>query len=316
MVLATVVSIQGAFSDVTLPAKTVDVLEWLRKKYKQPGMQFQGNVVNEESTYVFFATPSEDEDEHTNTHMLPPPFHEDSFQGTIVVMKSKQSGGDEYPKPASAYDNLPSTEYDEFYASCSFDVADEEEDAVDEEEAEDNADDEDEEEDPEADVERAGPEVHTIHASNVFVEHPLRDLVKTRFESEEVEIAILNRCVSEAQKWLVDIDWESTPFREMYRSRALSLFPYRHMISTMGVAEFVNSTSVDQAPDRWRDILQAALEKDKAKYSKKTTANIEMYCRSCKKKSKCDYYQVQTRSADEPMTTFVTCLECDTKWKY
>jgi transcription elongation factor S-II len=25
---------------------------------------------------------------------------------------------------------------------------------------------------------------------------------------------------------------------------------------------------------------------------------------------------LQTRSADEPMTTFVTCIECDKKWKF
>ena len=39
-------------------------------------------------------------------------------------------------------------------------------------------------------------------------------------------------------------------------------------------------------------------------------------CSRCKKKSKCSYYQMQTRSADEPMTTFVTCLECDKQWKF
>ena len=27
------------------------------------------------------------------------------------------------------------------------------------------------------------------------------------------------------------------------------------------------------------------------------------------------YIQLQTRSADEPMTTFVLCLECGNRWK-
>ncbi len=27
------------------------------------------------------------------------------------------------------------------------------------------------------------------------------------------------------------------------------------------------------------------------------------------------YYQMQTRSADEPMTNFVTCLDCNKKWR-
>jgi len=37
-------------------------------------------------------------------------------------------------------------------------------------------------------------------------------------------------------------------------------------------------------------------------------------CGRCKSK-KTTYYQLQTRSADEPMTTFVTCLTCDRNWK-
>ncbi len=37
-------------------------------------------------------------------------------------------------------------------------------------------------------------------------------------------------------------------------------------------------------------------------------------CGRCKSK-KTTYYQLQTRSADEPMTTFVSCLNCDKNWK-
>lgn len=29
-----------------------------------------------------------------------------------------------------------------------------------------------------------------------------------------------------------------------------------------------------------------------------------------------DYYQLQTRSADEPMTTFVTCYHCNHRWRF
>ncbi|XP_075032765.1 transcription elongation factor A protein 2 isoform X1 [Mixophyes fleayi] len=38
-------------------------------------------------------------------------------------------------------------------------------------------------------------------------------------------------------------------------------------------------------------------------------------CGKCKKKN-CTYTQVQTRSADEPMTTFVACNECGNRWKF
>lgn len=38
-------------------------------------------------------------------------------------------------------------------------------------------------------------------------------------------------------------------------------------------------------------------------------------CGKCKK-SNCTYNQVQTRSADEPMTTFCFCNECGHRWKF
>ncbi|XP_012692504.1 transcription elongation factor A protein 1 isoform X2 [Clupea harengus] len=38
-------------------------------------------------------------------------------------------------------------------------------------------------------------------------------------------------------------------------------------------------------------------------------------CGKCKKKC-CTYTQVQTRSADEPMTTFVFCNACGNRWKF
>jgi len=37
-------------------------------------------------------------------------------------------------------------------------------------------------------------------------------------------------------------------------------------------------------------------------------------CGKCKSK-KTTYYQMQTRSADEPMTTFITCMNCNNRWK-
>lgn len=38
-------------------------------------------------------------------------------------------------------------------------------------------------------------------------------------------------------------------------------------------------------------------------------------CGKCGKNN-CTYTQIQTRSADEPMTTFVFCRECGNRWKF
>ncbi|KAK2185598.1 hypothetical protein NP493_230g02013 [Ridgeia piscesae] len=44
-----------------------------------------------------------------------------------------------------------------------------------------------------------------------------------------------------------------------------------------------------------------------------TTSSL-LKCGKCRKRN-CTYNQVQTRSADEPMTTFVFCNECGNRWK-
>lgn len=317
MVVATTITHQGSLHEVSIPAKTADVLEWLRKKLKQPGLQFQGNLVHDESVYCVFGVPADEEDEETNAHMLPPPFHEDSFQGTLAILKSNVGNSDEYPKPASSYQDLPSSEYDEYYNSCVFeeDAEDKEvDDDADEDEEEETGGDAAEDETPAATVPSTA--VHMIHTSNVFVEHPLRSLVSERFGSADVETAILHRCVADARRWFIDVDWDNRAFAEMYKSRAVSLYPVRKLMSTLTPEEFANTTELDRHPERWSTLLKEAAEKDRARHNRKTTANILMYCSGCKKKTPCDYYQVQTRSADEPMTTFVTCLECDKRWKF
>ena len=318
MVVATSISVDGSYASLTIPAKTVDVLEWLRKKTKQPALQFQGKIASEDTTYAVFGVPTEEDDDTTNQHILPPPFHDDSFQGTLIVLKSTSTNTDEYEKLASSYIDLPAHDYDEFHSTCVFETKDDEED---EDDVNDGEEDEIIEEQPEEECDEE-PEhhpiasIHTIHASNVFVDHPLRDLVRTRFETPEIEDAILRRCVDDAQRWFVDIDWENHVFVEMYRSRAMSLYRSRALAKTMDPVTFVNTTERQRNPERWNELLEKAAEADRAMYSKKATASIIMHCPSCKRKSKCDYYQMQTRSADEPMTTFVTCLECDKRWKF
>lgn len=316
MVVATTIAVAGTLGEVSIPARTTDVLEWLRKKYKQPGLQYQGKLLHDGSAYAVFATPSDDDDESTNQHMLPSPFHDDSFQGTIVLMKSLSTNADEYEKPATAYADFPSAEYDEYYASCTFDEDEGEEGNDDDDEDQEEADeDEDDEEAAEA-VQAEAMTAHMIHCANVFIEHPLRTLVTERFGSEAIETAILNKCVHDAQKWLIDVDWETSAFREMYRARAMNLYRARNLAETMTPEEFVQTSEMDRHPERWMERLKDVAEKDKALYSRKTTASAQMYCSGCKRKTNCDYYQMQTRSADEPMTTFVTCLECDKRWKF
>jgi len=58
--------------------------------------------------------------------------------------------------------------------------------------------------------------------------------------------------------------------------------------------------------------VRAAVSNESTRDQQCTTDKFR--CSNCKK-NRCTYYQLQTRSADEPMTTFVHCVECDHRWR-
>jgi DNA-directed RNA polymerase subunit M/transcription elongation factor TFIIS len=59
--------------------------------------------------------------------------------------------------------------------------------------------------------------------------------------------------------------------------------------------------------------LKRDLQIEKAKAAEEDYDGL-FKCGKCKS-VKTTYYQMQTRSADEPMTTYVTCKNCGHKWK-
>ena len=160
---------------------------------------------------------------------------------------------------------------------------------------------------------------------------PLRELVKLRYTEVgvqavvDLESAILNRCIRECMKQGVDVTWTNPGFWNHYRGRCIQFYENMRLTpewvaklnsSEIAPQDFAELSAVDLCPKRWKARIEAQIEKDKHLYSNTGAASIYFYCSGCKKKSKCDYYQLQTRSADEPMTTFVTCLECDRRWKF
>lgn len=314
MVILTAISTHGAKAAMTIPAKTPDVLAWLRKKIKQPLLQYQGKIICGDSYLTVFATQSDGNEDTTNTHSLPDPFADDTFMGPILVMKSNDEDVDEYGKSTDQYTDLPPALYEEIYTQCDFGNEEEEDEDGEETETDEEA---EEEEDEETEVVPAvvAP-LHTIHEANVFIDHALRTKALDAFGNPEIEDAILRKCVVDARVWDVDVDWTNPVFVNLYRSRCVFLYPHRDVANTMTPIEFANAGVMDLCPERWNAIVKRRVEKEIAFHSNKATASIILYCQRCKKKSKCDYYQLQTRSADEPMTTFVTCLECDKKWKY
>ena len=74
-------------------------------------------------------------------------------------------------------------------------------------------------------------------------------------------------------------------------------------------------THQEMHPEQWKSIIERKIKRDRLKFTNNVEASTDMYtCGRCKSK-KCTYYEMQTRSADEPTTVFVTCLNCGKNWK-
>ena len=56
-------------------------------------------------------------------------------------------------------------------------------------------------------------------------------------------------------------------------------------------------------------------EAEAVRGQRKEASTTAFKCGKCGQRA-CTFYQLQTRSADEPMTTFVTCVNCENRWKF
>lgn len=345
MVYGVLISTSASIGEFQIPSKTADVLEWIRKKYKNPDIQFQGKIQDpvKDTQYLAIFASSTGDEEQINQHMLPSPFDEETYTGQILILATESDNQDEYEQNVLSYVNLRSEHYETLYQEWTFAV-DEEEDDVAEEDVEDDDDQEVEyEEEEEEEVTHQlthVPRAITTQSANVFVECNIRDKVVENFvellDTEELakdlEESVLHVVVEQAIKENMEVDWSNRVFWNMYRSKAISMYENlrgnasyvqnnENWISKLKTGELTAKTlaemnAVDLCPARWKTSIERIIETEKKLYAKNENAAIFMWCSSCKKKSKCDYYQMQTRSADEPMTTFVTCLECDRKWKF
>ncbi|GAB1287353.1 Transcription elongation factor A protein 2 [Apodemus speciosus] len=76
-------------------------------------------------------------------------------------------------------------------------------------------------------------------------------------------------------------------------------------------------TSEEMASDELKEIRKAMTKEAIREHQMARTGGTQtdlFTCNKCRKKN-CTYTQVQTRSSDEPMTTYVVCNECGNRWK-
>lgn len=145
----------------------------------------------------------------------------------------------------------------------------------------------------------------------------------TKKSIENIEKGIYNYCIQTATKSYIVKKWDNPYFALLYINKMRCIV---NNINNPGIIEKVLKKEIkahniafmshqDFAPVRWKELIELKKLHDENLYSPKLDANTDDFtCRKCKSK-KCSYYQLQTRSADEPMTTFVTCIDCGNRWK-
>jgi len=114
-------------------------------------------------------------------------------------------------------------------------------------------------------------------------------------------------------------------YRNKVKSRVMNLRDKRNpelmlliMDGIIAPEKFANMTAEELACDELRkqraDITKQAIKDHQLATTVGTTTG-QFKCNRCGKRNT-TYNQVQTRSADEPMTTFVFCQECGNRWKF
>jgi transcription elongation factor S-II len=74
-------------------------------------------------------------------------------------------------------------------------------------------------------------------------------------------------------------------------------------------------TVTELYPENWQEIAAEQMKRETAALEGSKEEGCDLFkCRRCGK-SRTRYWEMQTRSADEPMTIFITCLNCGKKWR-
>ena len=172
------------------------------------------------------------------------------------------------------------------------------------------------------------------------MENPLRKYVVEQFSTifgipaEDVLCTDLEKCVVRDSKRRIESTkkgvaaWDNYKFTNIYKHKFLFLknaltsnedLRNKVLKREISVVEVVAMRPEQLQPD---GILAKTVEDrvhkemQKEYLIRKAESEVVGFftCNKCKSK-KTNYYQLQTRSADEPMTTYVSCLNCGKRWK-
>ena len=161
------------------------------------------------------------------------------------------------------------------------------------------------------------------------VKKKLNKIIRRKKLSLNLEKGIFNYTIQTARLRNIVRKWDNKAFVMIYVDKfkglllnlnAKSTVKNKELLKRLKKGEFkahelAFMTHQELYPEKWKYLIDKKIKRDKSEgVVDLSAATDEFFCFKCKKR-KCSYYQMQTRSADEPMTTFVTCLLCGNNWR-
>ena len=123
-------------------------------------------------------------------------------------------------------------------------------------------------------------------------------------KAENVEKSVYNYTIQYADSHCIPKTWENKLFMHVYKMKACEII---HSMTDIIIQDIEDKTLSAKTI-----AFQKETQQDVQDESEITDGIFQ--CRKCGSK-KTTYYSLQTRSADEPMTNFITCVMCKNRWK-
>jgi len=152
----------------------------------------------------------------------------------------------------------------------------------------------------------------------------------TDAEVLEFENIILSTAFDTAKKEEIRKAWSSPLFLDIYLATARrivgNLQPNtyvqnkylweRYNNKEITLEQIAKQNYYELCPGNWQIMLDRQAKQEQIQLEGDfSRATDKWMCNGCKMR-KCTYYELQTRSADEPMTIFIQCLNCGKRWTH
>jgi DNA-directed RNA polymerase subunit M/transcription elongation factor TFIIS len=159
------------------------------------------------------------------------------------------------------------------------------------------------------------------------IRNKLKDKLATTNDTlvRNTEKSVFNYAIKECRNKKIICKWDKSSFVTIYIDRLrtvianLNCNDILEMLQNgkLSPSEYVFMSHQEINPERWEEAIKKKTIKDDNKFNVKLEASTDLFTcpRATCKSKKCTYYELQTRSADEPMTIFVTCLDCGKNFK-